>query len=438
MISSIINWFKSLYNWFLSLLSDRSTFRVVTQGTAPMGVENNPVSLESFVGSQLARVLTKPNTDRVYSPTDQVALFVHPDTRVLIKNFIHKLSIYSNELSEEAQVMIRTKDVDRMAKYLYLSKVPMVFAEKLKVEDHLIYKQNSSWSHEVASLLEGISPVIDCQQYHNGVFDYAGNAYAINFDEPKPVKLLYVAGVCFKGEYGESSEAYKKIVVDGNFQHRAYINEVKRRLLPLIQYIDLTHQGDKKILLKVPGISCGVFAGDFKNGQVQKGLFMAIKEILSENVFQNIGACVLDVYKKNTLLNNEEGKHSEQINGIDFIAYESQVYNQGKIPQQQIHIGSDASVYDEKFSDYESCCFVAGDHFSLPGNDYYRGSPTTNDGNWANATDLVAQVIGVEQIFVPGLGMLVNTDFNAGQFAAPGVISEVMPSAVCQLSPGAD
>ena len=56
-------------------------------------------------------------------------------------------------------------------------------------------------------------------------------------------------------------------------------------------------------------------------------------------------------------------------------------------------------VPDDDFSNCELFSFVAWDHVSWPGNDFYIGSRATDDGVKAAATSSMAAMTGVEGMY---------------------------------------
>lgn len=402
-------------------------------------------ALESMVGNRLAKVLTEPLSDDAYSPTDNISLFIHPDAKQKAAELIDILKSQQFTFPPEVQMVIDTNDVDRMCQYVYRSKLSKSFAELAIFEGGLIKDNGSTWSPTVFDILEGVYPIVECNSYHSGAFGTP--VHGAIFDRPKPIKLAFTPGICFNGQAGQNSSAFKAIVTDSGFSTDAYVQLMKRRLEVVFKHIDDAHTGESSILLKVPGISCGYFGGPYATQShgyvIQKGLSEAIRGILEENEFRHIKAVVFDVYKSGTLFEAAEssalnGKKEEDVNGVHFLQYESEEYNRDKSKESKIQINSNAEVYDDKFQGYTEVALVAADALSLPGNDMYRNSYETNEGVWAGTAEVIQQVTGCGSNV--GGNSVIYPDFDDARdinvFDAPNILNPGMVSADMAMSVG--
>jgi hypothetical protein len=165
-----------------------------------------------------------------------------------------------------------------------------------------------------------------------------------------------------------------------------YTGLYKRRLLPALIYASETAGAmDRQALVTVPGLGCGLFAGQF-HGQLGEALRDAIGLILERHHRQlaHIRAVYYDPYREADNARRE----------IGHISYLVRPLTQGNEHKPQL---CPPMAYAEEGDDFANCrlfSFVAWDHVSWPGNDFYVGSRMTDDGVKAAATDSMAVITG--------------------------------------------
>ncbi len=158
---------------------------------------------------------------------------------------------------------------------------------------------------------------------------------------------------------------------------------------------------NRKALITIPGIGCGQFAGKFW-GQLEEKLKEAIITLLEKHGQQltHIKAVYYDPYKSCTNERNE-------INQISFLV---RPLAQGNEDKPQLCLPAKYADKGDDFSDCDLFSFVAWDHVSWPGNDFYTGSRATDDGVKAAATDSMTVMTGVEGRY----------DVRTNQYNPPG------------------
>ena len=87
---------------------------------------------------------------------------------------------------------------------------------------------------------------------------------------------------------------------------------------------------------------------------------------------------------------NECDNEKETINGVQYLVRPLTKGNDGK---SQLSVPSDL---DSEYKDCKLYSVVAWDHVSWPGNDYYAGARSTDDGVKAAATDSMKHITGIE------------------------------------------
>lgn len=389
---------KALFYYFISYITNTipNTHNSTQAQFAPAHTKASDLQSHKKLGDSLLQALKMDPPKDAVTPSNKIKLFIHPDALSKVTSLLQyiKANQKTIALSSNSQKVINQSNAAGLCQIIYRTKKPKSFAERANFDNGIITDdEGGSWSSEVYDILESLYPIIDCESYHTGAFKKPTNGTI--FTESKPIQLIFTPGVVFEGSAGKHSNAYNRIVTNNAFDIEKYILEVQERLLPVIKHIDNTQ---KSVLLKVPGISCGYFGGEFNNGQTQKGLRDAIKVILAENCFKNIRGVVLDVYKKDTLglQKNANGRAEEMISDVKFIQYESQAYNENKPPENQIHINSNAAQYDPTFDGCNEVALVAADALSLPGNDIHVNQYETNEGVWGGTTNII-ELLGYVQ-----------------------------------------
>ena len=180
---------------------------------------------------------------------------------------------------------------------------------------------------------------------------------------------------------------------DGVIDQVAYNRLYARRLLPAFHFAnDLAREQGKTAFITIPGLGCGQFAGPFHH-QIGPFLQEAIQSLLEAygTAFSHLQAVYFDPYRE---CKNERFV----IHGIHYMIRPLKRGNENK-PQlcPPVH-------YQEKGDDFTGCeltSIVAWDHVSWPGNDFYIGYRTTDDGVKAAATDAMRAITGISGAYDP-------------------------------------
>jgi hypothetical protein len=153
----------------------------------------------------------------------------------------------------------------------------------------------------------------------------------------------------------------------------------ERRLLPVLKYASAAALRDgRRSIVTIPGLGCGQFAGRFQ-GAIGALLKDALGQILERHAatLPGIKAVWFDPYRECT----------EERLQLGHLAYFVRPLQRGSHGRPQL---CPPELYSEKGDDFSGCVLssvVAWDHVSWPGNDFYGGSRSTDDGVKAAATD---------------------------------------------------
>ena len=281
-----------------------------------------------------------------------------------LADYLTQMDIAQLTINEFIEILVRTKR-------------PQIFAESD------VYGDGSDWSLVELSILGDISISVPVIVFDNGLHSLP-MAHAV----PINATLLYVPGALLRNGRGKIPADWEEVTRNGQIDSTAYYSLYERRLLPSFIYANSkAGSNNAQAFITIPGLGCGQFAGEFR-GQLGSELRNALIEFLKQHVsrFPNIRAVYYDPYR-------ECCNERHEINHISFFARPLTKGNQDK-PQL-----CKPQEYEESGDDFSHCelfSFVAWDHVSWPGNDFYLGSRATDDGVKAAATNSMAVMTGFE------------------------------------------
>lgn len=299
--------------------------------------------------------------------------------KALVSREIQAGTYLKNALTGINPAQIDTSD---LIGYLLKTKHPQIFAESAVAGD------GSDWSPIELSILGDISIVVPVQ-----VFDDGRHTSPAIHTRPFDATLLYVPGALLQNGRGKIPADWNDVTVGNELQPEAYYTLYERRLLPGFLYADQAAGAKgKQALFTIPGLGCGQFAGKF-HGQLGVELRNTLIMFLENYSAQllHTRAVYYDPYRE---CQNER----YDIGHISLLVRPLTLGNTGKsqlCPPQ---------VYEEGNDDFSNCelfSFVAWDHVSWPGNDFYLGARATDDGVKAAATSSMAMITGVAGRYNP-------------------------------------
>jgi len=260
---------------------------------------------------------------------------------------------------------------------LLQTKQPQIFAESAVAGD------GSDWTLTELSLLGDIGVIVPVQVFDNGRHR-SPKIHASPFEG----FLLFTAGALLRSGSSTLPADWEAVVVDDKIVPSQFNELYEKRLIPLLDYINrIGRQRQQEILLTIPGLGCGQFAGKFK-GRLGSYLQDALVYILEKHGhrYSHIKAIYYDPYE-------ECSNATFEINNTLLLVRPLTKGNEGK--SQLSH----PSTFGEGEYDFSSCLLcscVAWDHVSWPGNDSYIGHRMTDDGVKAAATSSMYRITGIE------------------------------------------
>lgn len=258
---------------------------------------------------------------------------------------------------------------------LFETKKPRCFAERD------VYGDGTDWNLTELGLLGDVSVAVPVT-----IFDDGRHTNPSIHQPPFKGTLVYTPGALLKSGRGPTPADWDAVVVDNATCDEAYYTLYRRRLLPAFEYVNAQAPGPRSAVLTIPGLGCGMFAGKFK-GTLGAKFETVLARFLHEHgeAFPNIEAIYYDPYGE-----CDNAKH--EIHGISFFV--RPLLKQPGNGKPQLCRPADYAETGDDFSHCELFSIVAWDHVSWPGNDFYAGARSTDDGVKAAATDSMAALTG--------------------------------------------
>jgi len=149
------------------------------------------------------------------------------------------------------------------------SKRPQIFAERAIAGD------GSDWTLEELGILGDISTGMPVT-----IFDDGAHVKPDIHDQPFEGFLIYTPGALLRNGMGETPADWSEVHENGVFNQQAYTALYRRRLLPILRWIDSrAARCDRPALVTIPGLGCGQFAGVY-HGQMGEKLNQALAQNL--------------------------------------------------------------------------------------------------------------------------------------------------------------
>lgn len=313
---------------------------------------------------ELYKILMHPETFQA-ATTYQKALEVRDATAgTYFDSSLVNKNISLLKTSEFIELLVRTKH-------------PQIFAESD------VFGDGRDWSKVELSILGNISIAVPVL-----VFDNGSHSIPRIHDEPLSATLIFVPGALLRNGHDINPADWDDVTINGQIDPDAYYRLYERRLSPGFLYADREARlNNCQAFITIPGIGCGAFAGKFYGllGAELKRTMIRFLENYCD-LLPNIRAVYYDPYQE---CDNER----IEIGHISLLVRPLAKGNTGKSQLCRPH------DYEEKGDNFRDCTltsFVAWDHVSWPGNDFYIGYRMTDDGVKAAATNSMAVLSGIE------------------------------------------
>jgi hypothetical protein len=253
---------------------------------------------------------------------------------------------------------ITSVDAMQALTQLINTKKPRYFAESEVCGD------GSDWTLEELSLLGGI-----------GVHA-----------KPFEATLLFIAGALLRNGRGKTPADWDLVVKNGDVDDELFLELYESRLFPALKFAsDQAEKLGARAFITIPGVGCGQFAGRFQGRLATRFRSMLIA-LLSRHSsdLTSVAAMYFDPY-------SECSSDTQKIGGFSF---RTRPLLKTASPKPQLLRPIEYEESGDDFSDCVLFSVVAWDHVSWPGNDFYVGMRSTDDGVKAAATSAMTSMTG--------------------------------------------
>ncbi|AFY93737.1 hypothetical protein [Chamaesiphon minutus] len=260
---------------------------------------------------------------------------------------------------------------------LMQTKRPQIFAESA------VFGNGIDWNQAELSILGDLSIVTPVTVYDNGK-----HRHPDVHESPFAATLIFTPGALLRNDNQITPVDWDEVTTNGKMNSEGYYRLYERRLLPAFLYInELATQQGKKALITIPGMGCGQFAGIFR-GQLGTELKQTLINFLQAHAskFSQIQAVYYDPY-------SECDNDRIEIEGISLFV---RPLLKGNTNKPQLCLPQTYAEDGDNFDNCELFSFVAWDHVSWPGNDFYLNARSTDDGVKAAATNVMQVMTGIE------------------------------------------
>lgn len=268
-----------------------------------------------------------------------------------------------------------------MIQALFDTRRPQIFAESA------VRGEGSDWTLHELGLLGDISVAMPVQVHDDGAHRQP-NLHA----EPIEATLLFTPGALLDNGHYCTPADWDEVVRDNALHRPGFVRLYERRLLPVLLHADQeAARRGRRALVTVPGLGCGAFAGEFK-GRIEPHLLAALQALLDKHAHRltHVALVRFDPYRSTPDTEHRFGATVLRVRALQDHPDTPQLC----APRAYEEAGDD-------FSDCDLFSVVAWDHVSWPGNDFYLGSRTTDDGVKAAATTTMRQMTGIEGQYDP-------------------------------------
>lgn len=277
---------------------------------------------------------------------------------------------------------INSLDIIGLLELLVNTKKPQIFAESA------IRGDGTDWNAQELSILGDLSIAVSVT-----VFDDGRHRHPQVHVSPFSATLLFTPGALLRNDQEATPADWDEVTKNGSIDQTAYNALYERRLLPLFAYANEQAQAaGYQAVMTLPGLGCGQFAGPFQ-GQLGNSLQLALESLLERHGHQwpNIAVVWFDPYAECT-------SSTQSIHGIKF---KVRPLARGHNDTPQLCLPEVYRELDPTDQPLHLFSIVAWDHVSWPGNDFYAGARTTDDGVKAAATSAMMTMTGFEGVYDP-------------------------------------
>src|SRR5688572_9433200 len=234
------------------------------------------------------------------------SIIIPGETLVRTKHYLGELQSGRARRGAYLENELRDADLRALTEYDLLGKLldtkrSHIFAETEVAGD------GSDWNLVELRLLGDVSIAVPVT-----VFDDGNHRSPTPHAVPFQGMLLFTPGALLRNGEGHAPADWSEVTAGGQLSVEGYYELYRRRLFPVLQYINERAGRPRSAFVTVPGLGCGQFAGPFQ-GQLGARLQAVLTRLLEETgaALPNLKAVYFDPY-------SECENTRETLHGISF------------------------------------------------------------------------------------------------------------------------
>lgn len=311
--------------------------------------------------------------------------------------------LYSNITLEKAKNYLSSLQMGKYLPSIYLSQKIKNF-NKCSPEELIVALMNTrkprlfaefeasidgtDWNALEQEILSEVSFVTsNTCAFNDGNHDHTK---VLNYEIPLPVNFIYASGALLRSKNENSIELSTLLTSTGDIDASKLYTLYETRILPgLIWQNKEAHNLGKRLVINIPGIGCGQFAGKYRD-KIRHCLPIVLREIFKNhaNELDMIDEVIYDPYeplKGGDSFSGDASHIKLKCRPYQFLPYDQR--------SNQLAYPKSGGVYDA----YLLVKVVAWDPFSYPGNDIWGDSRTTDDGVSMASSDGIKALVNMGQ-----------------------------------------
>lgn len=267
--------------------------------------------------------------------------------------------------------LIKDISIETFASLLIQSKQHCILPEE---EVHHTFED---WTLTEKSILGDISAHIPVEMFNDGGHERTFS----NYKSPIKGHLIYVPGALLATQHDET-EDHKEVIEDGQINQDKFNALYERRLLPaLLKANELGQSEGKQVAMTIPSIGREYLSGDYCNS-IKNAFRLALEHVLKTHAdrLTQISVIHYDAY-------NNDVEKNKSFQDIDFRTVVSS-QNKRTTKQLAFPIGTSGETHT-------LVSLVEWDHFSWPGNIFWKQLRQTDGGVKAASTNTMQVITGI-------------------------------------------
>jgi len=281
--------------------------------------------------------------------------------------------VYGSSIEESIQQVLRIRRFGTRLLGNPISTSTQLIHALLNSKERLFFAESapiSGWTHLEQRILGGLGVAMEVMAFDDGKW-----VSPTCHHPPISATLLFCPGPLLARS---DCWDYKTIITEDGLDIDVYDRVLEERVLPLLLYVEAHTEG--RAVVTIPGLGCGVFAGKFHQ-HIAALFIQSLYRLLQKNAARLSKIAMVYHFI-------HDPSHPPEKTEID-VSSTLRLLCWSNGPA----LLANPSSFAPDLENVQLYKFVAWDHFSWPGNDFFYNSRQTDDGVSAAATSSMANLL---------------------------------------------